>query len=52
MAALYAIGHAIIFCPVVSSFYHLLVFFSSPILSRRKLDVSHTSTHGVALVRI
>jgi len=27
-------------------------FFSSPILSRRRLDVCHTSTHGVALVRI
>jgi len=27
-------------------------FFSSPNLSRRKLDVYHTSTHGVALVRI
>ena len=31
-----------------SIFYH----FSSPILSRRRLDVYHTSTHGVALVRI
>jgi len=27
-------------------------FFSSPNLSRRTLDVYHTSTHGVALVRI
>jgi len=27
-------------------------FFSSPILSGRRLDVYHTSTHGVALVRI
>jgi len=26
--------------------------FSSPIISRRRLDVYHTSTHGVALVRI
>jgi len=26
--------------------------FSSPNLSGRKLDVYHTSTHGVALVRI
>jgi len=25
-------------------------FFSSPNLSRRRLDVCHTSTHGVALV--
>jgi len=31
-----------------SSFF----FFSSPNLSRRRLDVCHTSTHGVALVRI
>ena len=30
-----------------SSFF----FFSSPNLSRRRLDVCHTSTHGVALVR-
>ena len=27
-------------------------FFSLPNLSRRRLDVCHTSTHGVALVRI
>ena len=27
-------------------------FFSSPNLSRRRWDVCHTSTHGVALVRI
>jgi len=27
-------------------------FFSSPHLSRRTLDVCHTSTHGVALVQI
>jgi len=27
-------------------------FFSSPNLSRRRLDVYHTSTHGVAFVRI
>jgi len=27
-------------------------FISSPNLSRRRLDVCHTSTHGVALVRI
>ena len=30
----------------------LLLFFSSPNLSGRRLDVYHTSTHGVALVRI
>jgi len=27
-------------------------FFSSPTLSSRRLDVYHTSTHGVALVQI
>jgi len=27
-------------------------FFSSPNLSRRRLDVCNTSTHGVALMRI
>jgi len=47
MAALCNRGGALYFCPVVSSF-----FFSSPNLSRRRLDVYHTSTHGVALVRI
>jgi len=40
------------FHPVVSSFYFLLSFFSSPNLSGRRLDVYRTSTHGVALVRI
>ena len=30
----------------------LLSFFSSPNLSRRRLDVCHTSTHGVTLVQI
>jgi len=38
----------IIFCPVSSSSF----FFSSPNLSGRRVDVYHTSTHGVALVRI
>jgi len=33
---------------VISFFF----FFSSPNLSGRRLDVYHTSTHGVALVRI
>jgi len=32
---------------VLSSF-----FFSWPNLSRRRMDVCHTSTHGVALVQI
>ena len=34
------------------SFFLLSFFFSSPNLSGRRLDVYHTSTHGVALVRI
>jgi len=29
-----------------------ICLFSSPNLSRRRLDVCHTFTHGVALVRI
>jgi len=33
-------------------FLLLLLLFSSPNLSGRRLDVYHTSTHGVALVRI
>ena len=32
--------------------FFLSSFFSSPNLSRRGLEVCHTSTHGVALVRI
>ena len=39
------------FCPVISIFLSS-IFFSSPNLSGRRLDVYHTSTHGVALVRI
>jgi len=35
-----------------SCFFFLSVFFSSPNLSGRRLDVYHTSTHDVALVRI
>jgi len=44
--------------PHSCSFFFLLLsssfffFFSSPSLSRHRLDVCHTSTHGVALVRI
>ena len=44
----YVIGQTIIF----SSCFFLLSFFSSSNLSSRRLDVYHTSTHGVALVRI
>ena len=49
----YVIG-GIIFLPCsffLLSFF-LSSFFSSPNLSGRRLDVYHTSTHGVALVRI
>ena len=47
----YEITQAIIFlpCGFIPSFFFL---FSSPNLSGRRLDVYHTSTHGVALVRI
>jgi len=40
----------IIFLPC--NFYLLLLLLSSPNLSGHRLDVYHTSTHGVALVRI
>jgi len=40
-------GYYIFVLFLLSSF-----FFSSPNLSGRRLDVHHTSTHGVALVRI
>jgi len=41
----YHVGH----WPTFSFFFSF--FFSSPNLSRRRLDVCHTSTHGVTLVR-
>jgi len=51
------VGEAIIFC--LCGFYILSFFFSSPILSGRRLDVYYASldvyyasTHGVALIRI
>ena len=39
---------------VILTFYVMLsmFFFSSPNLSQWRLDVCHTSTHGVALVQI
>jgi len=46
----YVIGQTIIFLPC--DFYLLSSFFSSPNLGGRRLDVYHTSAHGVALVRI
>jgi len=45
-------GHYIFALYFLSSFFYLLLFYSSPNLSARRLDVYHTSTHGVALVRI
>jgi len=44
-------GRPLYFCVVFSSFF-LFSSFSSPNLSRCRLDVCHTSTHSVALVRI
>jgi len=41
---------ALLFLPC--GFYLLSSFSSWPNLSGRRLDVDHTSTHGVALVRI
>ena len=46
----YVIGQTIIFLPC--NFYLLSFFFSSPNLTGHRLNVYHTSTHGVALVRI
>ena len=43
----YGIGQTIIFSSC-RLFFLLSSFFSSPNLSRRRLDVCHTSTHGVA----
>jgi len=40
-----------IFALLILSIY-LLLLFSSPTLSGRRLDVYHTLTHGVAVVRI
>jgi len=37
---------------LLSSIYISIFFFSPSNLSHRSLDVYHTSTHGVALVRI
>jgi len=44
-------GSPVYFCPVVSSSIYLSSSIcSSPNLSRHRLDVYHTSTHGAALV--
>jgi len=50
MAALWNRAGHYTFCLVASSIFFYL--FSSPNLSGRRVDVYHTSTHGVALVRI
>jgi len=41
-----------VFLSFVRPFFLSFFFFSSPNLSGRTVDVYHTSTHGVALVRI
>jgi len=41
-----------IFALLFLSIYLLLLSFSSPNLSGRRLDVYHTLIHGMALVRI
>jgi len=43
-------GHCIYFAAVGTFFFFL--GFSSPNLSGRRLDVYHTSTHALALVRM
>ena len=48
----YVTGQTIIFSCCGLFFLFFFFFISSPNLSRRNLDVCHTSTHGVALVRI
>jgi len=48
----YVIGQAIIFLPCGFFLLSSIFLFSSPNLSGRRLDVYHTLTHGVALVRI
>jgi len=48
----YVIGQAIVFLPCGLFLFHSSSFFSSPNLSRHRLHFYHTSTHGVALVRI
>jgi len=52
MAALCNRAGHYIFALWFLSFFLLLSFFSSPNLSGCRLDVYHTSTRGVALVRI
>ena len=44
--------HMFLCCGFFFFLLSFFFFFSSPILSRRKLDVYHTSTHDVALMRM
>jgi len=47
----YGIGQAITYLSCGFFFFDLSIFFfSSPNLSRRRLDVYHACTHGVVLV--
>jgi len=48
----YGIGQTIIFSSCRLFFFLSSSFFPSPNLSRRRVDVCHTCTHGVALVQI
>ena len=50
MAPYVMLGHYIFVLWFLSS--SSVFFFSSPNLSHRRLDVYHTLTHGVAIVRI
>ena len=49
---LYGIGQAIIFLLLLLLLLLFLLLFSSPSLCGWRLDVYHTSAHGVALVQI
>jgi len=46
------VGNYIFALWFLSFFLSFFLFYSSPNVSSRNLDVYHTSTHGVALVRI
>jgi len=48
----YGIEQTIIFSSCRLFFFFLSCLFSSPNLSRRRVDVCRTCTHGVALLRI
>jgi len=51
MAALCSRAGHYIFILWFLLYFLSIFFFSSPNLRRRRLDVYHNSTHGVALVR-